>query len=117
MKYSVKFMKNNILPQELVRYLGVWFDRKLSFKINVQKRIAAANRMFHSISRLANTERGLSFQAFRKLYIACITSVADYEVPVCFKPHPFLLDNFYMPQNSALLNIIFAVSTLAIAVM
>ena len=26
MKYSVKFMENIILPQELVRYLGVWFD-------------------------------------------------------------------------------------------
>src|SRR5437667_12429428 len=82
MKYSVKFMENNILFQELVRYLGVWFDRKLFFKAHVQKRIAAANRMFHSISRLANTEKDLSFQVFKKLYIVCITSVADYEVSV-----------------------------------
>src|SRR5436190_9275653 len=106
MKYSVKFMKNIILPQELVRYLGVWFDRKLSFKTHVQKRIAAANRMFHSISRLANTERGLSFQAFRKLYIACITSVADYGVPVWWKNQQFLLDKFNKLQNSALLKIL-----------
>ncbi len=76
-KYSIKFMKNNILSQELVRYLSVWFDRKLSFKANIQKRIAAANRMFHFINRLANTKRDLSFQAFRKLYIACIISVAE----------------------------------------
>jgi len=81
-KHSVKFMNNRIFPQELVRYLGVWFDKKLSFKAHVEKRIAAANRMFHSISRLANTERELSFHVFRKLYIACITSVADYEVSV-----------------------------------
>ncbi len=85
MKYSVKFMKNNILFQELVKYLNVWFDKKLSFKTHVQKRIAAANRIFHSISKLANTERDLSFQVFRKLYIACIILVADYEVSVWWK--------------------------------
>ena len=84
-KYSVKFMKNNILFQELMKYLSVWFDRKLFFKAYIQKRIAAANKMFHSISRLANTERDLSFQVFKKLYIVCITSVADYEVPVWWK--------------------------------
>jgi len=48
----------------------------------VKKRVAAACKMFHSISRLANTERDLSFQAIKQLYIACITSVADYEVSV-----------------------------------
>ena len=117
MKYSVKFMNNSILLQELVKYLGVWFDRKLSFKAHVQKRIAAANRMFHSISRLANTERGLSFQAFRKLYIACITSVADYGVPVWWKNQQFLLDKFEKLQNSALRKILGAFRTSPIAAM
>ena len=117
MKYSVKFMKNNILFQELVRYLSVWFDRKLSFKAHVQKRIAAANRMFHSISRLANTERDLSFQAFRKLYIACITSVADDGVSVWWKNQQFLLDKFEKLQNSALRKILEAFRTFSIAVM
>ena len=48
----------------------------------MKKRVAATCRMFHSISRLANTERDFSFQAIRQLYITCITSVADYEVSV-----------------------------------
>jgi hypothetical protein len=117
MKYSVKFMKNSILSQELVRYLSVWFDKKLSFKAHVQKRIAAVNRMFHSISRLANTERDLSFQVFRKLYIACITSVADYEVSVWWKNQQFLLDKFEKLQNSALRKILEAFRTSSIAVM
>ena len=82
LKKSVKIMKNRIFPQEIVRWLGVWFDRKLSFKYHVEKRIADASRMFYSISRLANTERDLSFQAMRRLYITCITSIADYEVSV-----------------------------------
>src|SRR6266513_2313960 len=40
LKKSVKIMKNRIFPQEIVRWLGVWFDRKLSFKYHVEKRIA-----------------------------------------------------------------------------
>ncbi len=117
MKYSIKFMKNIILSQELVRYLNVWFDRKLSFKAHVQKRIAAANRMFHSISRLANTKRDLSFQVFRKLYIVYIASVADYKVLVWWKNQQFLLDKFEKLQNSALKKILEAFKTSSIAVM
>ena len=43
-------------------------------------KISAATRIFHQIARLSNTERDLSFQAMRQLYVVCITSVADYEV-------------------------------------
>ena len=73
--------------------------------------------MFHSISRLANTERDLSFQVFRKLYIECITSVADYEVPVWWKNQQFLLDKFEKLPNSALRKILEAFRTSSIAVM
>src|SRR5437762_12412751 len=73
--------------------------------------------MFHSISRLANTERGLSFQVFRKLYIACIASVADYEVSVWWKNQQFLLDKFEKLQNSALRKILEAFRISSTAVM
>jgi hypothetical protein len=68
-----------------VKWLEIWFDRKLSFKTYVKKRIAAASRIFYLISRLANTERELSFQAIRRLYIAYVTSIADYEVSIWWK--------------------------------
>jgi len=97
--------------------LSVWFYKKLSFKTYVQKKIAAANKMFHFISRLANTERNLSFQVFKKLYIACITSVADYEVSVWWKNQQFLLDKFEKLQNSALKKILKAFRTSSITVM
>ena len=80
LKYPVKIMQDIIFPKEIVKWLGIWFDRKLFFKTHVEKRIASATRMFYSISRLANTERGLSFQAIRQLYLACIVSLADYKV-------------------------------------
>jgi hypothetical protein len=34
------------------------------------------------IKKLLNTERELSFQVIKQLYIACISLVADYEVLV-----------------------------------
>ena len=117
LKKSVKIMNNRIQPQETVRWLGIWFDRKLSFKIHVEKRLAAANRMFHSISKLANTERGLSFQAMRRLYIACVNSIADYGVPVWWKNQQHLLDKFNKLQNSALRKILRAFKTSPVSAM
>ena len=80
--YSIKLNAIRIQPKNLVKWLGIWLDSKLSFKDYVEKKIAQALRTFNQIERLSNTERGLSFQAMRQLYIACISSVADYGVPV-----------------------------------
>ena len=117
LKCSVKIMNTSIFPKEIVKWLGIWFDRKLSFKTHVEKRIAAASRMFYSISRLANTERGLSFQAMRQLYIACIVSVADYGVPVWWKQQQFLLEKFIKLQNQALRKILGAFKTSPVSAM
>jgi hypothetical protein len=41
---------------------------------------AAAIRAFHSIHRLNNISKGLSFQAIRQLYISCVEAIGTYEV-------------------------------------
>ena len=74
--------KTVIKPSTQVKWLGVWLDRKLSFKTHVQKKVSAATRVLHSIHRLMNSEWGLSAQAGKQLYTACITSVSDYEVEI-----------------------------------
>ena len=81
-KYLIKIKEAIFQPKELVKYLGIWLDSKLSFKAHVEKKIASAQKVLIQIERLSNTERGLSFQAMRQLYIACISSVADYGVPI-----------------------------------
>ena len=58
---SIKIMNNTIEPKEIVRWLDIWFDRKLSFKTHVEKKIASTSRMFYLISKLTNIKRGLSF--------------------------------------------------------
>ncbi len=71
-----------IQPSETVRWLGVWFDTKMSFKTHVQKKIASATRTLHLLHRLMNSEWGLSMSAGKQLYSACITSISDYGSPV-----------------------------------
>src|SRR5437667_3168483 len=58
------------------------------------------------IERLSNTERVLFFQAMRQLYIACITSVADYEVPIWWNNQKYLLEKYQKLQNAALRKIL-----------
>ena len=71
-----------ITPKEHLRWLGVYFDRKLNWKVHIQQKVTSAIRTLHLISRLANTEGGLSTQAMRQLYTACVASISDYAVPV-----------------------------------
>lgn len=67
-----------IESKEVVRWLGVWFDPGLTFKQHVATRTSQARSAFQRMARLANTERGLSPCALRQLYLACVTSIADY---------------------------------------
>src|SRR5438046_9306147 len=74
-------------------------------------KISTATRIFHQIARLFNTERDLSFQAMRQLYIVCITLVADYEVSIWWNNQNFLLEKYQKLQNSALRKILEAFKT------
>lgn len=95
-----------IEPKVLVKWLGIWLNSKLCFKSHVEKKIAAAERTLNQIIRLSNTERGLSFQAIRQLYIACITSIADYGVPIWWNNQKYLLKKYEKLQNQALRKIL-----------
>jgi ribonuclease HI len=105
-RYKVKLGNNEIIAQEVLKWLGIYIDSKLTFKDHVAKKITIATRIFHQIERLSNTERGLSFQAMRQLYIACCCSIADYGVPIWWAGQKNLLDRYQKLQNQALLKIL-----------
>ncbi len=92
--YLVKVEETIFQPKELVKYLEIWLNSKLSFKAHVERKIASAQKVFTQIERLSNIERELSFQAIRQLYIACISLVADYGVPVWWNNQKCLLEKF-----------------------
>src|ERR1700710_2573116 len=69
---------NLVLPIKLVKWLGIHFDYNLKFKEYIAIRTSLAKQVLYCINRLVNISRGLSPFAIRQLYLACITSVADY---------------------------------------
>ena len=101
---SVNVAGEVVAPKSLVKWLGIWFDPKLSFKKHIEKRINLAMATFLGMQRLASTQKGLSFRAMRQLYIACVTTVADYGVPVWYRGNKQgkLLELYQRLQNQAL---------------
>ncbi|KAF7566119.1 Dimer-Tnp-hAT domain containing protein [Pyrenophora tritici-repentis] len=58
--------------QPALRWLGVWFDRRLTFRRHVATRTAKAARVAHHIRSLARTTYGPPASSLRKATIACV---------------------------------------------
>jgi hypothetical protein len=96
-----------IQPSKCVRWLGFFLDTKLSYKKHVQTKAAAAQKVFQRLQGLGNTQRGLTIQATRQLYTACVSSIADYRVQLWWgKRKKSLLKEYQQLQNSALRQIL-----------
>jgi hypothetical protein len=64
--------------QPALRWLGVWFDRRLSFKRHVSERAAKARKVTYHIRGLARTADGPPASALRKAVITCVLLSALY---------------------------------------
>ncbi|KAJ8063433.1 hypothetical protein OCU04_008652 [Sclerotinia nivalis] len=95
-----------VQPSTLIRWLGVWFDPGLSFKQHVTIRATQAKASFYRMARLANTEKGLSPKAIRQLYMACVTSIADYGSIIWWKGQIQFKKTLQSIQNLALRKIL-----------
>lgn len=69
---KVRIKRLELLPQSLIKWLEIYLDPKLLFHGHVKREVCEVTGIFHQIERLSNSVRGLSFQAVRQLYIACI---------------------------------------------
>jgi hypothetical protein len=58
--------------QPALRWLGVWFDRKLTFKRHVSERAAKARRVAYHIRGLGRTINGPPASSLRKAVITCV---------------------------------------------
>jgi hypothetical protein len=70
---------------EAVRWLGIWFDRRLNFKYHIRNRAKAGQRAWSAIRSLANTERGVGPKPMRALYLACIVPVMTYGAEIWWR--------------------------------
>jgi len=64
--------------QPALRWLGVWFDRKLRFKRHVAERAGKARQVARHIKNLARTKDGPPALALRKAVITCVIPAALY---------------------------------------
>lgn len=64
--------------QPALRWLGAWFDRKLTFRRHVSERVAKARRVAQHIRHLAKTKVGPPASSLRKAVTACVLSSALY---------------------------------------
>lgn len=64
--------------QQALRWLGVWFDRKLTFKKHVATRAAAARKVALHLRSLGNTAYGPPASALRKAVMTCILPTLLY---------------------------------------
>ena len=64
--------------QTAVRWLGVWFDRRLTFKRHIQERCARAEKVARHLRNLANTKNGPPAHALRKAVTTVVIPTALY---------------------------------------
>jgi ribonuclease HI len=90
-----------IKPSPVVRWLGVFFDRKLSFKAHVDKKTASASRALQMTSRLKTSEWGLSSQHLRQLYTSCVLPILDFGAEAWWRGQKGYTNKLQKLQNTA----------------
>ena len=91
-----------VTPTATVRWLGVYFDRKLRFEHHAKLLAARGENAVSSFTMLANTIRGLSHAHLRQLYIACVTPKILYACPAWWTGKQYQIRPLERVQRRAL---------------
>ncbi|KID93327.1 Endonuclease/exonuclease/phosphatase, partial [Metarhizium majus ARSEF 297] len=67
-------------PETAMRWLGLWLDRKLTFKTHVEKWTAKAQAVAHHLRSLGNTRRGALPSAVQRAVRACVEPILCFGV-------------------------------------
>ena len=103
--------------QNMIKWLNVWIDQKLIFKIHIEKRLISAIKIVHLISRLQNFEWGLTFMITRQLYQTCITAISNYNSEIWWNDQKLYAQKFQKLQNLKLRKILKTFKTSSISIM
>ncbi len=111
-------LNNTIIKSKTcVRWLEVWLNRKLNFKVHVQTKIVTVTRTLHSLFRLMNSEWKLNVKSGKQLYLTYVTSISDYDAEIWWNNQKSYLVKFRKLQNAALRKILSAFWTSSIDAM
>jgi hypothetical protein len=91
---------------DVVRWIGIQFDCKLSFSHHVKLKLTAASRSFNALCSLVRHETGLSPSTTRSLYRACVLSRSDFGAEIWWTGQKTLAHKLQLQQNAALRRIL-----------
>ncbi len=99
---------NNMIikSKTCIRWLKVWLNRKLNFKVHMQMKIATVTRTLHSLFKLMNSEWELNVKSEKQLCLTCVTFISDYDVEIWWNNQKSYLVKFRKLQNAALRKIL-----------
>lgn len=89
-------------PLPVVRWLGIFFDPKLTYRAHVDKACAKARKAAMGLRMLANTVRGLSQDHMCRLYISCILPILTYASAVWWMQQQWQVQQLQRVQNLCL---------------
>jgi DNA-binding beta-propeller fold protein YncE len=89
----------------------MYLDRKPTFSQHVHTRVAAVQRAFLALCRLARYDTGLSPTATDQLHQACVTSRSDFGVEIWWNQHKNREQMIQLQQDRALWWILNAVTS------
>ena len=84
---------SRLTTAEETTYLGVVFDRKLSFRTHLQKVATKAEKRLNGLRRLCGSDLGISKDAAVQVYKTLTRSVIEYGAPAWVSRLNFVSDN------------------------
>jgi len=104
---QVRIGDTTIKHAEEAKYLGVMFDRKLSFHQHIQRAAKKGTQFALAISRISNCTWGPPYHQIRTLFASVTSPRMDYAATVWYKPFQGINAppiNNYQSRNSNQLN-------------
>lgn len=87
---------------ECFKYLGIWFDTKLKWKIHIENVVKKCKRILNVVRCLRGREWGASRTSLKAVYIGLIRSVIDYGCTIYQSASRTLFKRLDVIQSQAL---------------
>jgi hypothetical protein len=92
--------------KDVVRWIGIVFDRKLYFTHHVNAKLIAASRSLNVLWSLEKHETGLSPSATRSVYCTCVLSRSDFGAEIWWTGQKTFTQCLQTQQNATLRRIL-----------
>lgn len=75
---NIKMYDQELEQTSVVRFLGIWMDLKINFKIHIQKLVDKCKKALNVMRCLAGVDWGACQQSLKIMYFALIRAAIDY---------------------------------------